>query len=91
MKRMGSLVAAGITAAFILSGCSSISGGGDTKCKDFTTQDEKDQTSAVAEMLKDEKGTDASNIEISATRLSAQAFCQTVGKQDSTIKEAPHL
>jgi acid stress chaperone HdeA len=42
-------------------------------------------------MLKDEKGADAPQLEVTAVRLSALTFCQTVGKQDSKIKEAPHL
>ncbi len=42
-------------------------------------------------MLKDEKGQDAAQLEITGTRLSVQTFCQTAGKQDSKIKEAPHL
>jgi acid stress chaperone HdeA len=29
-------------------------------------------------------------MEISATRLSAATYCQTVGKPDSKISEAPH-
>jgi len=54
-------------------------------------QDEKTQDDAVAKMLKDEKGTDAAQLEITGTRVAVQAFCQTAGKQDSKIKEAPHL
>lgn len=34
-------------------------------------------------MLKDKSGTDPTNVEISATRLSASTYCQTVGKPDS--------
>ncbi|WP_407662933.1 hypothetical protein [Mycobacterium tilburgii] len=63
-----------------------INTGGDTKCKDFTTQDEKKQNDEVSKMLKDKSRADPNNIEISATRLSAQTYCQTIGK----ISEAPH-
>lgn len=93
MNRRGTLLIAGLAAAAFLSGCSSgvINQGGDTKCKDFTGQDDKTQTETVAKMLKDEKGTDAANLEITGTRLSAQTFCQVAGKQDSKISEAPHL
>ncbi|BBX64338.1 hypothetical protein MSAS_35120 [Mycobacterium saskatchewanense] len=80
-------------AAIALSACSPsqvINTGGDTKCKDFTTQDEKKQNDEVSKMLKDKSGTDPTNIEISATRLSATTYCQTVGKPDSKISEAPH-
>ena len=91
---MKQIVATVITVAALLSGaCSAsqiINTGGDTKCKDFTTQDEKKQNDEVTKMLKDKNGTDPSNIEISATRLSALTYCQTVGKPDTKISEAPH-
>jgi acid stress chaperone HdeA len=80
-------------AALSLSGCSAsqiLNTGGDTKCKDFTSQDEKKQDSEVSKMLKDKSGADPSNLEITATRTSASLYCQTVGKPDSKISEAPH-
>jgi acid stress chaperone HdeA len=80
-------------AALWFSGCSAaqvINNGGDTKCKDFSTQDEKKQSEEVNKMLKDKRGADPTNVEISATRLSAVIYCQTVGKLDSKISEAPH-
>ena len=80
-------------AAVLFSGCSAsqiINTGGDTKCKDFTTQDEKKQNDEVSKMLKDKSGAEPTNLEIAATRASAIAYCQTVGKPDSTISEAPH-
>ncbi|MFZ0228515.1 MAG: hypothetical protein WA622_21290 [Mycobacterium sp.] len=80
-------------AALLFSGCSVsqvINTGGDTKCKDFTTQDEKKQNDEVSKMLKDKSGADPSNLEITATRLSAATYCQTIGKPDTKISEAPH-
>jgi acid stress chaperone HdeA len=80
-------------AVLVLSGCSAsqvINTGGDTKCKDFTTQDEKKQNDEVSKMLKDKSGADPTNLQISATRLSALTYCQTVGKPDTKISEAPH-
>lgn len=80
-------------AMLLVSGCSVsevVNTGGDTKCKDFTTQDEKKQDSEISKMLKDKSGTDPNNLEISATRVSALTYCQTVGKPDSKISEAPH-
>ena len=80
-------------AALLFSGCSAsqiINTGGDTKCKDFTTQDEKKQNDEVSKMLKDKSGSDPSNLQITATRLSAATYCQTLGKPDSKINEAPH-
>lgn len=79
--------------ALLSSACSAsqvINTGGDTKCKDFTTQDEKKQSDEVSKMLKDKSGADPSNIEISATRLSVTTYCQTLGKPDTKISEAPH-
>ena len=80
-------------AMLLFTGCSAshvINTGGDTKCKDFTTQDEKKQNDEVSKMLKDKSGADPSNLQITATRLSALTYCQTVGKPDTKISEAPH-
>jgi acid stress chaperone HdeA len=91
MKR--TVAAAIAIAALLVSGCSAsqiINTGGDTKCKDFTTQDEKKQDSEVSKMLKDKSGAEPSNLEITATRLSAATYCQTIGKPDTKISEAPH-
>jgi acid stress chaperone HdeA len=77
----------------LFSGCSAssvINTGGDTKCKDFGTQDEKKQNDEISKMLKDKSGQDPTNLQISATRLSAQTWCQTLGTPDSKISEAPH-
>ena len=85
--------AAMVMAALMFSGCSAsqiINTGGDTKCKDFTTQDEKKQNDEVSKMLKDKSGSDPSNLQVSATRLSAATYCQTLGKPDTKISEAPH-
>jgi len=79
--------------AVLFGGCSAsqiINTGGDTKCKDFTTQDQKKQNDEVSKMLKDKSGADPSNLEITATRLSAATYCQTLGKPDTKISEAPH-
>jgi acid stress chaperone HdeA len=80
-------------AMLLFSGCSAsqvINTGGDTKCKDFTAQDEKKQNEEISKMLKDKSGADPNNLEISTTRLSVTTYCQTVGKPDSKISEAPH-
>jgi acid stress chaperone HdeA len=80
-------------AGILLSGCSAsqiVNTGGDTKCKDFTTQDEKKQNDEISKMLKDKSGQDPTNLQISATRLSAQTYCQTLGKPETKISEAPH-
>jgi acid stress chaperone HdeA len=84
----------------LLSGCSPsdvINTGGDTKCKDFLTQDQKKQTDEISKMIKDKQLTDRNGAEptpgeISSTRLMAVKYCQTIGKADpdSKITEAPH-
>lgn len=88
------------TVVLVLSGCSPsevINTGGDTKCKEFVTQNEKKQTDEVAKMitdmqLQDRNGADPTSAEISSTRLSVVTYCQTIGKADpdSKINEAPH-
>ena len=80
-------------AMLLFSGCSAsqiINTGGDTKCRDFTTQDEKKQNEEISKMLKDKSGAEPNNLEISATRLSASTYCKTLGSPDSKISEAPH-
>jgi acid stress chaperone HdeA len=89
-----------VIAALLFSGCSVsqvINTGGDTKCKDFITQDENKQTEEVSKMLKDglykdRSGADPTTAEISTARSSALTYCQTVGKPDpdSKISEASH-
>ena len=92
MRSMAPAAAVAI-AAVLFSGCSAskiINTGGDTKCKDFTTQDEKKQDDEVSKMLKDKSGADPASLQITATRLSVATYCQTIGKPDSKISEAPH-
>lgn len=91
MKRSARLLCAGVVAGAVLVGCTPAASGGDTTCKDFIAADQQAQNDAVAKMLKDEKGADASQMEITGTRIAVQTFCQTVGKPDSKIKETPHL
>ena len=93
MKRIVYSILAASAAAAVMSGCSAseiVNTGGDTKCKDYLTQDEKKQNDEVSKMLKDKSGSDPSNLQITATRLSAATYCQTLGKPDSKIDEAPH-
>ncbi len=91
MMVMTSVVAAGLTCGALLSGCGAKVEGGDTSCKEYLAANDADQQTAVSKMLKDEKGTDAAQLVITGTKLSVQTFCQTAGKEDSKIKEAPHL
>ncbi len=91
MKVMTSVMAASLTFGALLSGCGAKVEGGDTSCKDYLAANDADQQTAVSKMLKDEKGTDAAQLEITGTKLSVGTFCQTAGKEDSKIKQAPHL
>jgi acid stress chaperone HdeA len=91
MTVMTSVVAAGVALSALLSGCGAKAEGGDTSCKEYLAANDADQQTAVSKMLKDEKGTDAAQLEITGTKLSVGTFCQTAGKEDSKIKEAPHL
>lgn len=88
------IAAAAIAISVLLSSaCSAsqvINTGGDTKCKDFTSQDEKKQNDEVSKMLKDKSGQDPANLEITATKTSVTLYCQTLGKEDTKISEAPH-
>ena len=93
MKSAASVTIAIAFAATLFSGCSAsqiVNTGGDTKCKDFSTQDEKKQNDEISKMLKDKSGADPNNLELSTTRLSVTTWCQTLGKPDSKISEAPH-
>jgi len=93
VKRIVYSVLAASAATAVISGCSAsevVNTGGDTKCKDFVTQDEKKQNDEVSKMLKDSSGKDPTNLEISATKASATIYCQTLGKEDTKISEAPH-
>ena len=52
-------------AVLLFSGCSAsevINTGGDTKCKDFTAQDEKKQNDEISGMLKDKRGAEPNNL-----------------------------
>jgi acid stress chaperone HdeA len=91
MKRSAGVLVSGLIAGVVLAGCSPAVTGGDTSCKAFSAADQNTQSEAVAKMLKDEKGHNAATMEVTGTRLSVLAFCQTIGTQDSKIKEAPHL
>ena len=91
MKRSARVLVSSVVAGVVLVGCSPAVTGGDTSCKDFIAADQQTQDEAVAKMLKDERGRNPATLETTGTRLAVLAFCQTVGTQDSKIKEAPHL
>lgn len=86
------VVTALAAAAFVLGGCSAVdkvtNKGGDTTCKEFSSHDEEKQKSEVSKMLKDQNGDEASGLQISATRMAVEAYCKTLGKDSSKIKDA---
>ena len=93
MKRIVFSILAASAATAVISGCSAsevVNTGGDTKCKDFLTQDEKKQNDEVSKMLKDKSGQDPTNLEITATKTSVMVYCQALGQEDTKISEAPH-
>jgi acid stress chaperone HdeA len=89
MKRVIGAVLAGV--GLLLAGCSPAVTGGETTCKNFMKADQKTQDEAVSKMLKDEKGSEPVQLMVTGTRIAVQGFCQTAGKADSQIKQAPHL
>lgn len=89
MRRLTTAVVLGAGAA--LAGCSPAQTGGDTTCKNFLGAEISQQDGAVSKLLKDERGKEATNLEITGTRIAVQAYCQTAGTPDSKIKQAPHL
>jgi acid stress chaperone HdeA len=88
---MKPIATAAIAVAMLLfSGCSGshvIHTGDNTKCKDFTTQDQNKQNEEISNLLKHKTGADPNNQEILATRSSAWAYCQM--NPDKNISEAP--
>lgn len=93
MNRIVTAALVGASAAIVFSGCSSseiVNTGGDTKCKDYVSQDDKKQGEEVSKMLKDKSGQEPTNLEISTTKVSVSTYCKTLGKEDTKISEAPH-
>ncbi len=88
----GVLTAFLVSGTFVLGGCSSVSKvinkGGDTTCGEFNSHDEEKQRSEVSKMLKDKKGKEPSNMELSATRVAVSAYCKTIGKDSDKISNA---
>lgn len=95
MKRAQLVMMSVLASAAVLSGCSQIeevtNDGGDTTCEDYLAAGEASQNESISKMLTDEGKSEPSNAELAGTRLSITTYCQTLGKPDSTIKEAPHL
>jgi acid stress chaperone HdeA len=81
------------TVTLFFEGCSAaqvVNTGGDTKCQDFTTQNQKSKTTRSARCARTRTAVKPNNLEITATRMSAVTYCQTAGTPDGKISEAPH-
>lgn len=82
------MLAVAACAAAVLTGCGASSKGGDTTCAEFNKLDSDGQHAAIKKMLEDQNGkSDPSNLEVEGTRLSASAFCKTLGKDSSKISQ----
>ncbi|OHU83181.1 hypothetical protein [Mycobacterium talmoniae] len=93
MRRFGIGVVSIVAAAVCtLTGCSAVdkvtNKGGDTTCKEFRRQSQDKQESEVTKMLKDQHGKEPSHLEVSATRVAVDAYCQTIGKDSSKISDS---
>ncbi|MGV0626403.1 hypothetical protein [Mycolicibacter minnesotensis] len=79
-------------ATFLLGGCSAVeqvtNKGGDTTCGEFNGHDDAKQRSEISKMLKDSKGSEPSNLELSGTQVAVSAFCKTIGKDGDKINRA---
>jgi len=85
LKTVGAAATA-LVLASTLAACGSSNAGGDTTCGDYKAMDSAGKKAVISEFLKSE-GKDPSNLEISATQVSATAFCSTLGTDSSTIRE----
>lgn len=79
-------------ATVLLGGCSAvdkvINKGGDTTCGEFNGHTDEKQRSEISKMLKDKKGGEPSNLELSGTQVAVSAFCKTIGKDSDKISRA---
>ncbi|QZA08919.1 hypothetical protein K3U94_06500 [Mycolicibacter heraklionensis] len=76
-------------ATVLLGGCSAvdkvINKGGDTTCGEFNSHTDEKQRSEISKMLKDSKGGEPSNLELSGTQVAVSAYCKTIGKDSDKI------
>lgn len=81
-------VVALLASSVIVAGCSgsSANNGGDTSCADFLEMNGSEQTEVITKFMEDE-GRDLSGANVNLHKLSAIAFCNTVGMPDSKIRE----
>ncbi|WP_231384320.1 MULTISPECIES: hypothetical protein [unclassified Mycobacterium] len=62
-----------------------INKGGDTTCGEFNGHTDEKQRAEISKMLKDSKGGEPSNLELSGTQVAVSAYCKTIGKDSDKI------
>lgn len=81
------VVAAVLAASTVtLVGCGAANQGGATPCKAYVAMSSSDQANVIKKYLAD-KGKSPSNGEITLNRLSAVAFCKTMGHDSDPISK----
>lgn len=68
-----------------IAGCGGPGDGGSTTCGDFTSMSGDDQKQVIKDYLSEKGDSDAGSLKVGATRLSALAYCKTVGSDSSPI------
>jgi acid stress chaperone HdeA len=70
----------------LVSGCTN-NGSGDSSCGDFLGMTNEGKDAAVARMLKDRNGRNASTGDVEAKRVAIVGLCQAPGKQSAKISD----
>lgn len=83
--RVGAAVAL-LASSGMLTACGSANQGGDTTCGDYLNMSSAEQDEVVRTFL-EEDGQEHKNGEIMLVKGSALAFCNTIGKDSSKIRE----
>jgi acid stress chaperone HdeA len=85
-KRLAALLGACACALALVSGCTN-NGSGDSSCGDFLSMTDQGKDAAVARMLKDRNGRNASTGDVEAKRVAIVGLCQAPGKQSAKISD----
>jgi acid stress chaperone HdeA len=85
-KRLTAVLGACVCALALVSGCTN-NGSGDSSCKDFLGMTDEGKDAAVARMLKDRNGHNASTGDVEAERVALVGLCQAPGKQDAKLSD----
>jgi acid stress chaperone HdeA len=85
-KRLAAVLGACACALALVSGCTN-NGSGDSSCGDFLGMTDQGKDAAVARMLKDRNGRNASTGDVEAKRMAIVGLCQAPGKQSAKISD----